>query len=272
MYDVINNLYHLIVLLQMETGNVPDWSNNISVSIGLQNVTDRYGTDQKAIRYNGNIVLKKKVVRANHGPYITKTLRKAITKRSYLKKVYFKKKTPDSLKKIKKQKNYCSRLYKKEWKKYFQSLDQRRISGNKSFWKNIQPFFFDDHLVSEELNKFFENATRDLEINENFYNIDTDSNEINSVEKAINNYRNHPSVLLIKSTLKNIPSFSFNEVGLSEIERELNLINPRKATTANGIPPKLPKSTKTICSETLKTIFNNWLIEFPNELKRHPRY
>ena len=55
MYDVINNLYHLIALLQMETGNVPDRSN-ISVSTGLQNVTDRYGTDQKAIRYNGNIV------------------------------------------------------------------------------------------------------------------------------------------------------------------------------------------------------------------------
>ena len=42
----------------METENVSDRSNNISVSIGLQNVMDRYGTDQKAIRYNGNIVLE----------------------------------------------------------------------------------------------------------------------------------------------------------------------------------------------------------------------
>ena len=98
-------------------------------------------------------------------------------------------------------------------------------------------------MVSEELNKFFENATRGLEINENSYIIDTDSNEINSVEKAINKYRNHPSVLLIKSTLKNIPNISLNKEALSEIERELNLINPRKATTSNGIPPKLLKST-----------------------------
>ena len=121
-------------------------------------------------------------------------------------------------------------------------------------------------MVSEELNKFFENATRDLEINENPYIIDTDINEINSIEKAINKYRNHPSVLLIKSRLKNVPSFSFNKVGLSEIERELNVISPRKATTLNGIPPKLLKSTKIICSETLKTMFNNCLIkvEFPN--------
>ena len=63
---------------------------------------------------------------------------------------------------------------------------------------------FDDHLVSEELNKFFENATRGLEINENPYIIDTDINKINSVEKAINKYRNYLSVLLIKTTLKNI--------------------------------------------------------------------
>ena len=81
--------------------------------------------------------LKKKVVRANHAPYITKTLRKAIMKRSYLEKVYFKKKTPDSLIKFKKQKNYYSRLYKKEQKKYFESLNPRMIKDNKSFWKNI---------------------------------------------------------------------------------------------------------------------------------------
>ena len=42
-------------------------------------------------------------------------------KRSYLKKVYFKKKAPDSLTKFKKQKDYWSRLYKKERKKHFES-------------------------------------------------------------------------------------------------------------------------------------------------------
>ena len=52
----LNNLYYLIVSLQMETENVSDRSNNIPVSIGLLNVMDRYGTDQKTIRYNGNIV------------------------------------------------------------------------------------------------------------------------------------------------------------------------------------------------------------------------
>ena len=57
MYDVIRNLYHLTVSLQMETGNGLDRSNDILISIVLQNVTDRCGTNQKAIQYNGNIVL-----------------------------------------------------------------------------------------------------------------------------------------------------------------------------------------------------------------------
>ena len=73
---------------------------------------------------NKHAPLKKKVVRANHASYITKTLRKAIMKRSCLEKLYFKKKTPDSLIKFKKQKNYCSRLYKKEQKNISKGLIQ----------------------------------------------------------------------------------------------------------------------------------------------------
>ena len=34
--------------------------------------------------------LKRKLLRANHAPYISKTLRKAIMRRSYLEKIYFK--------------------------------------------------------------------------------------------------------------------------------------------------------------------------------------
>ena len=43
--------------------------------------------------------IKKKVIRANHAPYVTKTLRKAIMKRSQLDKIYFKKRTQESLNK-----------------------------------------------------------------------------------------------------------------------------------------------------------------------------
>ena len=103
----------------------------------------------------------------------------------YLEKVYFKKKTQDSLIKFKKQTNYHSPLYTKKRRKYFKSINPRRISDNKYFCKNIQLLFSDErknsrkitivdnkentifeyHLVSEERNKFFEYATTGLKIN-----------------------------------------------------------------------------------------------------------
>ena len=72
---------------------------------------------------NEHAPLKKKVIKANHGPCVTKSLRKAIIKRSNLQNIYFLKKIPESLKKYKKQKYYCSRLYKEERKKFFSNLD-----------------------------------------------------------------------------------------------------------------------------------------------------
>ena len=70
--------------------------------------------------------------------------------------------------------------------------EKRKISSKITLVDSKENTIFEEHLASEELNKFFENATRGLEINENSYINDTDSNEINSVKKAINKYRNHP--------------------------------------------------------------------------------
>ena len=61
---------------------------------------------------NKHAPLKKKTIRGNNVPYMTKTLRKAIMRRSKLQTKYFKNGTVENLKTFTKQKNYCSRLYK----------------------------------------------------------------------------------------------------------------------------------------------------------------
>ena len=93
---------------------------------------------------NKHTPLKKKVLRLNNVPYVTKALRKAIMKNSYLETLYLKKKSTKSLKKSKKLKNSCSRLYKKEHKKYFDTLDINKIT--KVFWKNFQPLFWEEKI------------------------------------------------------------------------------------------------------------------------------
>ena len=118
--------------------------------------------------------LKKKVLRANNEPYITKKLRKAIMKSSQLESIYRETLTEKSLKAYKKQKNYVSRLYKKERKTFFNSLNPSVVSDNRKFWKTVKLLFSskgsygnkiklveneeiidDDTKVAEELNNFF---------------------------------------------------------------------------------------------------------------------
>ena len=57
---------------------------------------------------------KKKVVRANQKPYVTKKMRKAIMLRSQLENKYFAEGTEIYWNALKKQRNYCTRLYKRE--------------------------------------------------------------------------------------------------------------------------------------------------------------
>ena len=60
---------------------------------------------------------------ANHVPYMIKALRKAIMKRSELENIYVKKETNE---------NFCSKIYKKEKKKY-EMFDLRNVTDNKEF-------------------------------------------------------------------------------------------------------------------------------------------
>ena len=89
---------------------------------------------------NTHAPVKKKVVRANHMPYMTKQLRKAIMKRSALQNRYYNLKSLDDQNNFKKQRNYCNRLYKREKRKYFNSLNIKNIADNNTLWKTVKPF------------------------------------------------------------------------------------------------------------------------------------
>ena len=66
--------------------------------------------------------MKMKTIRANQAPYMTKSLRKAIMTRSSLKNRLYKNFTLENRIAYKKQRNYCSKLYKKERKKVLRKI------------------------------------------------------------------------------------------------------------------------------------------------------
>ena len=94
--------------------------------------------------------VKKKSLRANSKPYVTKTMRKAIMRRSELATIYRKNPTEANNLAFKKQRNYCSRLYKKERKKYYEHLNLSNITDNKKFWKTIKPFLSNKTSYSQK--------------------------------------------------------------------------------------------------------------------------
>ena len=115
---------------------------------------------------------------------MNKTLRKAIMKRSELQTKYMKYKTNEYLRALKKQRNFCSKLYKKERKKFYSNLDMNNITNNKTFWKTVKPFLTNkgssvskitliqnDKILSKSVSDcfsdFFEGAVESLGININ---------------------------------------------------------------------------------------------------------
>ena len=147
---------------------------------------DRYETFEEEVLkvLNKHATLKKKFIRANHVPYMTKNLREAIMKRSELENRYISNSTIENMNKYKNHKNFCSKLYKKERKKFFSQLDIKNITNNKLFWKTMKPFLSekctyasnvslvrndvisDVQELADTFNNFFEHAVDNLEIQE----------------------------------------------------------------------------------------------------------
>ena len=78
---------------------------------------------------------------------------------SHLEKVYYKNKSEKNLKAYKEQKNFCSRLYKKERKRFFNNFNPSFVTDNKLFWKRIKPLFSNKENYGSQI-KFVEKDAR----------------------------------------------------------------------------------------------------------------
>ena len=83
--------------------------------------------------------IKEKLIRGNNSSFMNKTLSKAFMRRGKLKNKYNKHPTEHNFQLHNKQRNYCVTLLKKEKKGYFNNLDLKIFTNNKTFWKNVRP-------------------------------------------------------------------------------------------------------------------------------------
>ena len=91
-------------------------------------------------------------------------------------------------------------MYKKERRRYFESLDPSNIVDSKTFRENVQ-------LLSSEKRKISNKVTL-VDKEDRIISEDSPVSEYtDTVEKAIYKYVNHPSILLIKCNLEALLSF-----------------------------------------------------------------
>ena len=206
---------------------------------------------------NKHVPIKKKLVRADQAPCMTKALRKAIMRRSELETKYFKLKTNDTLKAYRKQKNYCSRLYKKERKQFFENLNLSFIVDNKNFWEVVKTLFKEkgsevsDKVVLLEKDKILRDDSEVAKEFHSYFNsivsIVIPSSE--PINKSMMKFQLHPSVVLIKSKINTSNNFSFTEIETDDADKGIRSLNSKKSSTQNDIPAKtLKKFRKFNCT------------------------
>ena len=172
-----------------------------------------------------------------------------------------------------KQRNICVSLIRQEKKSFFSNLKTKDVNDNKTFWKTVKHLFTDkvqikskitliekkviskqgqesnhtekiisdDKAIAEVFNKFFINIVPNLKIPvEN--NIDHDFTETDDlVLNAINKFKNHPSIIMIKRKNNPCGSFSFSSVQYDDILKKTKNLDTAKASQESDIPTKILK-------------------------------
>ena len=174
-----------------------------------------------------------------------------------------------------KYRNYCTGLFKKEKKSFYNNLDANLVIDNKKFWKTVKALFsekhfsnnkitllegdeiiYDDQEIAEIFNDYFANIVVNLDI-EGVVTCDyPDDPELDYIANIIVKFKNHPSILTIKEKVKIEKGFSFLPVDESVICGKIDSLDKSKPTIYNNIPIRILVDNKDIISPFITEMYN----------------
>ena len=124
--------------------------------------------------------------------------------------------------------------------------------------------------IAATFNSFFDNAVSSLDINANADILNhVPENLTDPIDRVICKYKVHPSILTIKNKINIDKTFSFSHINITDVKREIDNLNSKKATTNNNIPTKILKLTSDTISNIVHKLFNDCLesSSFPDNFK-----
>ena len=192
------------------------------------------------------VPLKERYVRYNQAKFMNKILQKAVMNRSRLLNGYRKEKTEATRSPYKRQRNFCVKLLTRTKKEFYNNLNVKYITENKLFWKTVKPSFTEKTLKYERItlaenNKVVSDESELVEIfSKDFGNIvqnlstdgltNTSDNDAVTIRQAIEKYRNHPSIKVIRENIDTTNNFSFELINSEWISKIINNLDTSKAT------------------------------------------
>ena len=209
--------------------------------------------------------LKKKFIRGNQAPFMTRNLRKEIYPRSRFRNKFCKSRTKENEKLYKKQRNKYVALRRKCIKEYLLNISNNSIITNKNFWSFIRPFFVNKGLLNSSeitLRKEKKIITDTKEIvqvlNDYYSNIVERScgekptsiakqslltDKIKIVDHIVCNYEGHPSVWHIEKNVKTSQNSTCSLLTIfeQEVKKILKKLSTKELAGVDTIPPKLVK-------------------------------
>ena len=199
--------------------------------------------------FNTHVPKKKKYIRGNNKPFMTKAYSKVIMRRKRFRNKFLKNPNDQNKLLYNKQRNYCVSLLKKEKKDFFARLNETDITGNRKFWHTVKPSLSDkvksreaiilvdnENIKSNEnemantFNDFFSNIVNNLEIPE--YQCENDLHSRLSIHPALQalmKYRNHSSINIIRRLSQRYCCFYFSQVEKNNVLKEIRRLSSKKA-------------------------------------------
>ena len=222
---------------------------------------------------------KKKYTRANQASFLTKEVNKEIMTRSRLRNKFLRCRSDENKRAYNEQRNRCVKLVRSAKKAYYSNLSIKDVNGNKKFWKIVKPPFSEkvnttenitlaenNNIISseieiaEKLYAFFSNIVKELNIKVK-EDLLCDVSDINDpVERAIQKYKNHTSIQMIKETFDSSKTFSFDLVSSDTIFKEIVSLDTNKATHSNDVPTKNVKANADLFSIFASNAFNEFVV------------
>ena len=145
-------------------------------------------------------------------------------------------------------------------------VDVKKIVDNKRFWQTVKPFsdknkvknkitliddktkiVSDNNLVAETFNKFFANIIPWLGLQCKDDLIASVENMQDHLEKIIEKFKQHPSIIAIMKHKPNKSNFLFSGVAKQSIESLIKALDSSKSSQKDNILTKIIKENVVLC-------------------------